>query len=112
MSIKQRLTLLFGLIGVLPVLIAGIVLTNQGNSEIDTMGGSFGDSMRHQALEQLDTVRDSKTEVIENYFAGTESQLAAYAEDRTVMESLRVLTGAYDSYRDEKNVTPIAMRRM
>ncbi len=100
LNIKSRLTLLLGLIGLIPVAIAATALTNRASTEIGSMGAAFGDSMSSQVLEQLDVVRDSKKDAVEMYFATIEGQIRTLADDEMVIDAMLGFKNHFATYRD------------
>jgi len=97
MRIKPRLTLVLGLVGILPVAVAGIVLVAQASHQIGNMGEAFAGTREMTILQRLRIVQKGQNRRVESYFTSLQSQLRTLADNRMVVDAMRDLNASFEN---------------
>jgi methyl-accepting chemotaxis protein len=100
-SIRNKLLLAMMLAGVLPLVVVGIAI-NLASAQ----------SLRAQSFEQLKSVQAAKSQRLADYFNTIQGQIAAFAEDRMVIEAMKDFQGAFSSVAAENEIAPADIERM
>ncbi len=87
--------------GVLPLVVVGVAI-NLASAQ----------SLRAQSFEQLKSVQAAKSQRLADYFNTIQGQIAAFAEDRMVIEAMKDFQGAFSTVATENEITPADIERM
>ena len=94
MKLRQKMFIGSAILAVVPVVITGL-FTSQIAS---TLGQQ---ALTESAQSQITSVRDSKKDQIEDYFASLFNQMRIYADTNTTIEAMRGLKDAYPRFLEE-----------
>jgi methyl-accepting chemotaxis protein len=100
-SIRNKLLLAMMVAGVLPLVVVGVAI-NLASAQ----------SLRAQSFEQLKSVQAAKSQRLADYFSTIQGQIAAFAEDRMVIEAMKDFQGAFPTVATEDEITPVDIERM
>lgn len=99
-QITGKLIILLLLTSLIPLVIAGLVISNISGSAISA-----------QVFNQLDSLRAVKKSQIENYFQQINDQIITYSNDLMVIDAMHDFTAGFESLPDEVQFDPTQLNR-
>ncbi len=99
MKLKTKLIVGSILLGIVPVGIAGSMITWQANQEARVV-------IEDQAKNQLISIRGMKKNQIEAYFQTIRDQVLTFSNDRMIIEAMKAFTPAFKNYQKEIQASP------
>ena len=94
MKLKTKLIVGSILLAILPVMIAGSIITWQANKEARV-------ALEEQAKNQLISIREMKKNQIEAYFQTIRDQVLTFSNDRMIIEAMKNFKAAFKNFRKE-----------
>jgi methyl-accepting chemotaxis protein len=93
MQLRTKLTLSFLLVGILPLMFLGYAATHNAISALTT-----------QAYQQLDSVRDLKKRLVEEYFQATQNHVATFASNYMVEYALNEFRQRLNTFASDHGI--------
>ncbi len=84
LSISKKLIALFLFVGIVPLTIIGLFSTVK-----------LKEAIKDRAVKQLISIRESKKDQIENYFAMIKDQVIEHSRERTIIDAVKEFTEAF-----------------
>ena len=94
MKLKTKLIVGSILLAIIPVGVAGSIITWQANQEARV-------ALEEQAKNQLISIREMKKNQIEAYFQTIRDQVLTFSNDRMVIEAMKDFNSAFKNFREE-----------
>ncbi len=98
MKLKTKLIVGSILLAIIPVGVAGSIITWQANQEARV-------ALEEQAKNQLISIREMKKNQIEAYFQTIRDQVLTFSNDRMVIEAMKDFNSAFKSFQEEINAS-------
>ncbi|MDH5585515.1 MAG: methyl-accepting chemotaxis protein [Nitrospirota bacterium] len=99
MKLKTQLIIGSILLAVIPVGIAGSIITWQANQEARV-------ALEEQAKNQLISIREMKKTHIEAYFQTIRDQILTFSNDRMIIDAMKDFKAAFQNFRKEAHPSP------
>lgn len=110
LRMRSKLTALFLLVGLAPLLIAAGVSYWRSHAAMQQSRGLAQESLESEVLDRLAVVRDSKAAAIENYFDLVERQIVTFGARAMVVEAMVEFDAAVDEWA-ATHVDPLGQKR-
>ncbi|MEM7230053.1 MAG: methyl-accepting chemotaxis protein, partial [Planctomycetota bacterium] len=109
MNIRTKLVMTFALCGIVPLLIAGVVLYTTTMKNMESLQNSGVAQLESKVSNALIAQRSIKANNVKDYFGQIQDQAITFTQNLMVIDAMQSFASAYDSYIDERGLSTEAL---
>ena len=95
MTLKTKLIISMLAVGIIPLLVAGLLLLNTSSN-----------ALQQQAFNQMESLRTVKKTQVEDYFGQIRDQVVTFSESQTIVEAMKEFKRDFHMLADELSISP------